>query len=138
MAASYKVHNTFGTKRLNYADVMLGSPVWDVCTCLQLCSGDFLSIFVVLRKFFWYKTAKSKRGSKHSSETKEKRENAVIKGKVSASVIKLSGAAQSSRPFNQTTSDWETDEKRVLASLRTKEANGLIPPWNKCPLLLPS
>lgn len=65
-------------------------------------------------------------------KTEEKHENAAIKGKVSGRTVK------SSRPFNQTSSDWETDEKSVLASLRTKGANGPIPPWNKCPLLLPS
>lgn len=117
------------------------SEVMEPCICFLFYSCDFCyffkgfcgfnNIFLVQLRKEW------------NSETIGKCENicgtiCVIKGKVSASTIRLSGATQSpAHPFNLTSSDWETDEKSVLASLRTREANRLIPPWNKCPLFPP-
>lgn len=60
------------------------------------------------------------------------RRNVRIKGKLRAGVMALPGAAA---PFNLTSSDWETDEKRSSGTAQDPEANGVIPPWNKRPLL---
>lgn len=68
----------------------------DACTCLLLYSCDFCSFFSAL---LWQKV-------------KEKCENAVIKGKVSASIIKLSGATQSPAVLSS---------KRVLTGKRMKK-----------------